>query len=149
MSNVFEKWNKNVNTSFTDEIDQLDKGEGNYSDVPVGEYEVKISKMELKASKKGDPMFVCQFKVLTGSQKGQMIFMNQIIPQPFQIHIVNEFLRSLDSGLEIKFKDYSQYSDLIMDVAEEISSQKLEYALNYAQDGDYKKFTITAVFEKE
>ena len=149
MSDIFEKWNKNVTQEFTEAVDKLDKGENDYQDVPIGDYEVKIEKMEIKASKKGDPMFVCQFKVLNGEYKNQYIWMNQVIPQTFQIHIVNEFLRSLDTGIDIKFRDYCQYNDLVMDVMEQVSSQKLEYGLGYGEKDGFKTFTILDVFEQE
>ena len=31
----------------------------------------------------------------------------------FQVHLCNEFLRSLDTGIEVKFSSYRQYIELI------------------------------------
>ena len=96
--NIFAQWDKAV------DIDGLNKdikeaeqnsGGGNFKEVPHGQYEVSIEKMELKATKKGDPMVSVWMKICDGDFKGSLIFMNQVITQGFQIHIVNEFLRSL------------------------------------------------------
>lgn len=122
---------------------------GNFKEVPKDKYEVKVEKMELTESKKGDPMFTAWFKILTGQYKGSLIFMNQVITQPFQIYIVKEFLRSLDSSLEVKFESYSQFANLIMDVHEDIDNE-LEYVLNYSENNKgYASFTIEEVFEVE
>ena len=151
MANVFEKWNKNINGDFMKELDAQEKGEGgNFENLPAGVYEVRIEKMELKSSKKGDPMFTAQFKVLAGENKGKFIWMNQVIIQPFQIHIVNEFLRSLETEIDVVFKNYDQYNDLILDVAEEVEKNKLEYALEVkVNDKGYNEYEINEVFEAE
>lgn len=89
------------------------------------------------------------FKVLTGEYKGSRIFMNQVVEQAFQVHTFNEFLRSLDSGVEIEFKSYRQYGEMLMNIAEAID-KKLEYALIYGKNSKgYPTFEIDEVFEVE
>lgn len=123
--------------------------QGNYEEVPSGQYDVEINKMELKESKSGNPMVSVWFKVLAGQYKGSLIFMNQVITQKFQLHITNDFLRSLDSGLEVAFESYGQYAQLIMDIAEAIDG-KLEYGLKYGETNKgFKTFEITDVYEAE
>lgn len=148
---VFDKWNKKVDADFVKEVKDLDSGKGgSFKDVPYGAYEVKITKMELKESKNGDPMMQVIFKVLNGSEKGNTILMNQLIPDSYRIHIANDFLRSLDTGIDVDFKDYSQYNDLIMGIVEAIDTNKLEYALEYGQnEKGYDTFKIMEVFEAE
>lgn len=122
----------------------------NYEDVPPATYEVKIEKMELKASKKGEPMFSCWFKILNGDYKNHLIFMNQLLKEGFHFHIVNQFLRSLETGKEIVFDTFEQYGNLIYDVKEEVEKQRLEYALEYGKkDEKYSTFKITEIFEPE
>lgn len=124
-------------------------GGGNFREVPHGTYEVKITKLELGESKKGDPMVSVWFKVLDGEYKGSLIFMNQVITQGFQIHIVNDFLRSLESGVEIEWPgSYAKYAQMIMDVAEAIDD-RYEYALEYGERKGFNTFKITDVFEVE
>ena len=146
--NIFDKWNKAV------DLDGLKKDMANaeqdnkeYVDVPVGTYEVKLTKAELKASKKTqDPMVSMWFKVVAGDYKGQTIFMNQVVTQGFQLNIVNNFLRSMDTGVEIEFVDYKQYADMLLDVAE--ACEGLEFALNYDENAKgYKTFNIVEVFD--
>lgn len=132
------------------DIKKAEENGTNYEEVPVGEYEVKIEKMELKSSKKGEPMFSCWFKILVGEQKDRLIFMNQLLKEGFHFHIVNQFLRSLETGKEIVFDNFQQYGNLIYDVKEEIEKQVLEFALDYSKkDGKYAQFKIVEVFKPD
>lgn len=146
---IFDKWNSNIDTEgLAKDVEEAAKNGGDYEEVPSGTYEVKIDKMELKSSKKGDPMVTIWFKILEGDHKGGMIFMNQVITKGFQIHIVNELLRSLQTDVDVEFRDYSQYYEMIMDVAEAIDG--LEFALDYGQTKKgFPTFKITEVFEPE
>ena len=153
--NIFSQWDNAV------DMDGLQKdiqeaaqngGGGNYKEVPHGKYEVSIEKMELKASKKGDPMVSVWMKICEGDFKGSMIFMNQVITQGFQIHIVNEFLRSITKNCAvpaIEFKSYSQYAGLLMDI-HELIAESFEYGLNYGQTKKgFDTFEITDIFALE
>ena len=151
MSIDFSKWDKSVDLAGLQadiEDAKQNGGTGDYKEVPHGEYEVKVEKIELRATKKSDdPMVFVQFRILSGEYKNSCLFMNQVITQGFQIHICNEFLRSLDTDVEIEFESYTQYADLLLDVAEACDENKLEYALKYEDNKGYNKFTITEVFE--
>lgn len=145
---IFDKWNKAVDLEgLKSDVDNAKKNE--YVDVPYGTYEVKLTKAELKPTKtSGDPMGSLWFKVVAGDYKGQTIFMNQVVTQGFQINILNEFLRSLDSGVEIEFVDYKQYSDMLMDVAE--ACEGLEFALDYGVNNKgFNTYKILEVFDVE
>lgn len=122
---------------------------GDFEKVPYGIYEVKVTKCELKESKKGDPMIAIAFKVLSGICKDRMIYFNQVITRDFQFHIVNNLLRSFDTGLDdkIHFESYRQYGQLMLDIAEAIETQKLEYALEYSEEKGYDTFQINEVFD--
>lgn len=149
-TNVFEKWNSAVDLAgLQADIEEAKNNGGNreFEKVPHGEYEVKVDKMELKASKKGDPMVTIWFTIVNGKFKNSKLFMNQVITQGFQIHIVNTLLRSMETNVDIKFTDYQQYADLLLDVAEECDINGLEFALKYEDNKGYDKFTITDVFE--
>lgn len=150
MASIFDKWNSNIDTEGlakdTKEV-EANGGSGDYEEVPVGTYEVKIEKMELKESSKGDPMFVAWFRILEGQHKNQLLFMNQVITQGFQIGQVNKFLRSLELVDEVEFKDYSQYNDLIMDMFEEMDG-KFEFLLDFKKSKkDFPIYTIKEVYE--
>ena len=156
-NNIFEKWDNAVDMEGLqrDIQEAQENGGGDYKDVPHGKYEVAIEKMELKASKtKGDPMVSVWMKVVGDSEfKGSLIFMNQVITQGFQIHLANEFLRSLiqdcTDAPEVEFKSYSQYANLIMDIHEMIADS-FEYALDYGvTKKGFDTFSIEEVYALE
>lgn len=146
---MFEKWNSNVDLKgLQEDVKKAQEdNKGEFEKVPYGEYEVKVDKMELKATKKGDPMVSIWFTILEGKYKKSKLFLNQVITQGFQIHIMNTFLKSMKTDLVIEFVDYKQYADLLLDVAEECDANNLEFALKYEDNKGYDKFTITEVFE--
>lgn len=99
--------------------------------VPFGAYEVKVEKLELVQSKAGDPMVTAWFKILQGEYKGSFIFMNQVITQAFQVHIANEFLRSLGTDLTIEFTTYSQYGNLLEELCKTVAGRV--FTLDYKE----------------
>ena len=145
---MFEKWNSNVDLAgLQKDIKDAQDNNKEFEEVPHGEYEVKLDKLELKATKKGDPMVSAWFTMLNGKYKNSKLFMNQVVTQGFQIHIVNEFLRSMKTDIDVDFEDYKQYAELLLDVAEFCDANNLEFAIKYEDNKGYDKFTITEVFE--
>nr|WP_308742079.1 DUF669 domain-containing protein [uncultured Anaerocolumna sp.] len=150
---IFSKWDESVDTEglANDVKEAAENGTGSFKEVPHGDYEVAVNKLELVASKKGDPMVSIWFKIVSdGEYKGSMIFFNQVITQGFQIHIVNELLRAMTDECEdapvIEFKTYKQYSELLMDVFESIDDN-FEFALKYGKGKkDFSTYEITDVF---
>ena len=129
------------------DIANAQNGVASYEEVPVGTYEIKVEKLELGISKKGAPMLKAMFRILDGDYSNNCLFMNQVVTQGFQIHIANEFLRSLDTGVDVVFESYQQYEGLIMDIAEKTAD--LEYAIEYTREKDFAVYRIVEVFEKE
>lgn len=147
-NNIFDKWNSNIDLAgLQEDVKKAQEDNKEFEKVPHGEYEVKVDKMELKATKKGDPMVSIWFTILEGKYKNSKLFLNQVITQGFQIHIMNTFLKSMGTDLNIEFVDYKQYANLLLDVAEECDANNLEFALKYEDNKGYDKFTITEVFE--
>ena len=154
--NIFEKWDNVIDTAgLTEDINEASKngGTGQYKEVPHGDYEVAIHQMELKASKKGDPMVSIWFKIVSdGEFNGSMIFFNQVITQGFQIHIVNEMLRMIVSEMadasaylqridQVKESfSYKAYGNLIMDIFEKVA-ESFEYGLSYTANSKNKSFS--------
>lgn len=156
MASIFDKWDANTDLEgLQKDIQEAQEngGTGNFKEVPLGEYEVSVEQMELKESKNGRPMVSIWFNVLEGEFKGQKIFMNQVVEQGFQFHIVNELLRKMVSEMDdapvIEFNGYSKYAELILDVHEAITDN-FEYALDYGETSKgFKTFEITEVFVLE
>lgn len=148
----FTEWDNEFDSeSLKKELVNTENSSGDYKEVPHGEYEVKITKLELTKSKSGKPMVSCWFKILAGEYKEQMIFMNQPIVPVFGLHKCNEFLRTL-SSLSVSFESFEQYAKLLTDILNEIDG-KYEYQLNYGgqvskKDGKtYNTFKIEKTFE--
>lgn len=121
---------------------------GEFKEIPVGKYEVEVEKMELKKTKKGDPMLSIWFKIIAGGLKGSKIFYNQVLNQGFGVHNANEFLRSLDSGVTIEWTKFSEFHNLLLDVFEAVNGN-LEYALDFGKNAkDFNTYKIENVFEK-
>lgn len=155
---MFSKWDEAIDTEGLQK-DVADAaasgGKGEYKEVPHGNYEVCINSMELKASKKGDPMVSIWFKIVDGAYKNSILFYNQVITQGFQIHNCNEMLRMICSEMAdapvIEFKTYKQYSELLMDIFEQ-AADNFEYGLKYTankKNKDFSDFEVTEVFVLE
>ena len=146
--NVWEKFDKTIDTKgLAQDVQAAAENDREYKEVPFDDYEVRVEKIELKESKKGSPMVSIWFEILAEEYKGSKIFYNQLIVEGFQIHIMNEFLKSLGSGLEIKFETYSQYAKLLENIYNRING-KLEYALEYGKTKKgYATYRIYDVFE--
>ena len=144
----FKKWNKEYGGKelASSVKDISERGGGDYEEVPLGKYEVKLNKLELRSSKAGDPMVTAWMIIVEGKYKGQYIFMNQVVTRDFQIHIANEFMRSLEPKVEVKYDgDYSNYAQLIDDVFEECA--ELEFLLDYSQNKKgYSTFSIEELY---
>lgn len=149
-NNIWDKFDNAIDTAaLANDVKDAAENGVSYKEVPHGDYEVSIDKLELVASKAGDPMVSVWFKVLEGEFKGSRIFMNQVITQGFQIHIVDEFLRSLGTDVNIEFITYKQYGNLLMDVMEAIDGN-FEFALSYKEGKKgFSTYEITEVFELE
>ena len=151
----FSKFDSMVDTEgLKNDIKEAEEnGTGNFKEVPHGTYEVSIEKLELTETRQTEkPMVTCWMRIVSdGEYKGQMLFMNQVVMQGFQIHIMNEFLRSLvpDGKIRVEFESFTQYNELLMDIAEYVND-RYEYAVSYEQTNKgYDKYTVVDVFELE
>ena len=113
---------------------------GDFVEVPHGDYEVKVVKIELGQSKKEMPMAKVWFEVLAGEYKGQKIFMNQMLTSAFGFHKMNEFLNSLETGVTVVFENFQQYADLFAQIFAEVDG-KAEYQLAYTANPKNEKFS--------
>lgn len=121
------------------------------SNLPDGEYTCKLEKMELGESSKGALMIKAQFRIVKGEHKKQCIFKNCVLTgtknDGFMMVKANEFLDSLDSGEEITFEDWEQYNDLILDVAEAVQDDGLQYVVKLTKNGQYQDFEIIDILD--
>jgi hypothetical protein len=121
------------------------------SNLPDGEYTCKLEKMELGESSKGALMIKAQFRITKGDHKKQCIFKNCVLTgtknDGFMLHKANEFLESLDSGIDVSFEDWEQYNDLILDIAEAVQEDNLQYVVQLTKNGQYQDFEIVDILD--
>lgn len=149
----FSKFDAQVNTE--DMSKQIEEAKANpqQSDkqVPAGNYTVKIEKMELAATKDGRPMFKVQCRILDGEFKKWCLFMNRVIygtkNDANMIASVIGWLEKLEPSVVVEFKNYSQFSELVLDIFEEVADA---VELDVAYDPDaFNSISISEVFDAE
>ena len=145
---IWEKFDKEIDVEgLKHDAKEAAKNGGNFKEVPHGTYEVKVDKMELKESKTNKPMLSIWFKILEGEYKNSLIFYNQVLSTGFGLHNADEFLKSLDSGINVEFVNFKQYNNMILDIAEAIDGV-LEYGLEYSEGKNgFNNYKITDVFD--
>lgn len=153
----FSEFDKQVDTKqlAADAAEAAKNGSG-YTTVPDGTYDVKVEKMEIAETKDGRPMFKVMFRILEGEHKKQCLFMNRVIfgtkNDASMIGSVVGFLRKLDARDEdgapiiCEFQNYTQFNELVLDIAEAIEADGLMYTVSYEEDA-FNSISIEDVFE--
>lgn len=137
-----------LDNEIMNQLDKLESGESvnEYEEVPVGQYEVVVEKMELTESKNHNPMTVVWLRIVAGPFKNSMLFNHMVMKEKFGIHRAKEFIRKLDPSSPVKFESFTQWDIYLKGVAEEICCQAsyvLDYGENKAKNGKvYKTFSI-------
>lgn len=152
--NIFDKFNAMMDIDgLKQDVEQAASNSGgDFVEVPHGEYEVKVTKIELgetgaNAKNPGMPMAKVWFDIVAGEYANQKIFMNQMLTSGFGIHKMNEFLNSLETGIPVVFENFNQYNELFNQIFNEVDG-KAEYALAYGENKKgYSTYTITQRFE--
>lgn len=149
MANIWDEFDEAIDTEgLQEDIEKAAEGGGDYAEVPEGDYEVEITKLELGKSKKDKPMLVVWMKIVSGDYKGQLLFYYQTIDQGFGLHNANLFMRSLDTGLEIEFKSYKQYHGVIEAV--KAKADECEFGVNYKiNDKGFSIYKVNDIYDKE
>lgn len=153
--NMFEKFNEMFDlVGLQQDIDSAASNTGDFVEVPHGDYEVKISKIEMgatgeKSKTPGAPMAKVWFTVIAGEFKNQKIFMNQMLTSGFGIHKMNKFLDSLEAGVPVTFENFEQYADVFKKVFEAVDGVG-EYQLAYTpnkKNANFSEYDIIKRFK--
>lgn len=152
MDAMFAKFNEMMDIEgLKKDTEQAASNTGEFVEVPKGDYEVKVTKIELGATGEqsktpGMPMAKVWFDILAGEFKGQKIFMNQMLTSGFGIHKMNEFLNSLETGIPVVFENFEQYNELFNQVFDAVDG-KAEYQLAYGENNKgFSTYTIVQRF---
>lgn len=123
-----------------------------FSPVPADKYEVEVASLEIKGTKADNrPMLAVSFRILSGKYKNRRLFQNYVLQgtknDERMIKLAIDFLYFLDSGLsyykDLRFKNYEQFAQLVLDVAEAIDGKR-KYSVIYDPD-EFNSIDITNV----
>lgn len=150
----FSKFDEQVN------LDQLKKdaeeivkngGTGDYPEIEAGTYHGKFEKLEVGETKDHRPMLKAMFRITEDPHKKQCLFLNRVLygtkNDANMIASAIGWLESLEPSEDvgpITFNSYSQFNDLVLDIAEDIS--ELEYDVEYDPNA-FNTISIDAVYE--
>ena len=150
----FSKFDKEIDLAqLRKEAEEIKKngGTGEYPEIEEGIYRGKFEKLEVGTTKDGRPMLRAMFRITEGQHKKQCLFMNRVLygtkNDANMIASAEGWLESLEPSEDVGdviFKGYSEFADLVMDIAEDIS--ELEYDVNYDPDA-FNSITIEEVYE--
>ena len=149
----FTKFDQAINTEEMNKAIEEAKNNTQQSnkEVPAGDYVVKLEKMEIAATKDGRPMFKVQCRILEGEFKKWCIFMNRVIygtkNDANMISSVIGWLNKLESNEPVEFKNYTQFSELVLDIFEEVADT-VELDVTYDPSA-FNSISIEQVFDVE
>ena len=153
--NIFDKFNDMIDVEgLKQDVASAASKTGDFVEVPHGDYEVKVSKIELgevtneASANFGMPKVSVWFTILTGEFKNQKIFMTQLVHKGFGIHKMNQLLESLESGIPVVFENYVQYDALLKEIFNAVDGT-CEYQLAYtanAKNPQFSEYTIVQKF---
>lgn len=130
------------------DIAEAQKNGGGSTEVPAGQYKVRLDKLELGQTKDGRPMVRGQFRIVSDEYKKFCLFYNRPIygtkNDANMIASVLGFINSLQPSEEvgeIAFESYSQFADLLLNVAEDC------YELTYVIEYDPNKFQSISIID--
>lgn len=153
MSN-WEQFDKSMDKGLLDDIKNTAANTGDFEELPLGKYEVAVSSMELKESKKGYPMVATCFKVVAGDYENRLIFKNSVVymgdqNDKYRMSSELKFLKSLGSSKQVVFDGFVKFDRLVTDIFNEIDSNGLEYLLEITEHKGFRNYTIKEIYEPE
>ena len=156
---IFDKYANKINAeelaASQKEINENANGNGNYEEVPVGKYEVKVENLECKLSKTSKkPMVSIWFRIMAGKHEKSIIFYNGVFNEDWMRHRVVKMLSALmddttheaEINLILKSGDVGTINDFCMDIHESIDG-KFEYLLDYGMSKGYQTYNIVEVYD--
>lgn len=149
---IFAKFNKNVNKDeVRKQVQEASQNQGQYKELPEGEYIGEIEKLELAATKDGRPMLKVQFRIKDGEYKKHCLFMNRVCAgtknDMGMIANIEGWINKLEPEKPLEFDgNYDHFAEDIMDIAEEICGNVM---LNVAYSPDeFNSLSIIDVWDK-
>lgn len=155
----FSKFDEQVNKDqLQKDIAEAAENGGGYREVTRGTYTVALENLEVGATKDGRPMLKGMFRI-KGDEDGNKcdfnnscLFYNRVLfgtkNDGNMIASAIGFIKTLEPSEdvgEIVFDSYSQFADLVLDVAEDVADA-LEYVVDYDPDA-FNSISIQDAYE--
>ena len=147
----FSQFDNKINTEELNKaIEEAAKNpQKNNKEVPAGTYIVAVEKMELGATKDGRPMFKVMLRIKEGEFKKWCLFMNRTIygtkNDANMISSVIGWLKTLEPSVDVEFKNYTQFADLILDIYEELTDA-VELEVDYDPD-EFNSVSVVNIYD--
>ena len=150
MSN-WQNFDLKIDNNLLNDIANASSNSGEFEELPLGRYEVKINSMELTQSKKGDPMTKTIFEVVQGQYKGRYIFKNSVIYKGdrndgWRLKQEIDFINSLQPRDAVNFYSFSDFEKQISNAFADINSCKLEYLIEIKEKNNFRSYSVIEVY---
>ena len=150
MSNL-QNFDLKIDNNLLNDIANASTNSGEFEELPLGRYEVKINSMELTQSKKGDPMTKTIFEVVQGQYKGRYIFKNSVIYKgdrndAWRLKQEIDFINSLQPSNQVNFYSFSDFEKQVSNAFSDVNSRKLEYLIEIKEKNNFRTYSVVEVY---
>lgn len=150
MSN-WQNFDLKIDNNLLNDIANASTNSGEFEELPLGRYEVKINSMELTQSKKGDPMTKTIFEVVQGQYKGRYIFKNSVIYKgdrndAWRLKQEIDFINSLQPSEAVNFYSFSDFEKQVSNAFADVNSRKLEYLIEIKEKNNFRTYSVVEVY---
>ena len=150
MSN-WQNFDLKIDNTLLNDIANASANNGEFEELPLGRYEVKINSMQLTQSKNGDPMTKTIFEVVQGQYKGRYMFKNSVIYKgdrndAWRLKQELTFINSLQPINQVNFYSFSDFEKQIINAFTDISSRKLEYLVEIKEKNNFRTYSVIEVY---
>ena len=150
MSN-WQNFDLKIDNNLLNDIAKASANSGEFEELPLGRYEVKINSMQLTQSKNGDPMTKTIFEVVQGQYKGRHMFKNSVIYKgdrndAWRLKQELTFINSLQPNDQVNFYSFSDFEKQISNAFADINSRKLEYLVEIKEKNNFRTYSVIEVY---
>ena len=150
MSN-WQNFDLKIDNTLLNDIANASSNSGEFEELPLGRYEVKINSMQLTQSKNGDPMTKTIFEVVQGQYKSRRIFKNSVIYKgdhndAWRLKQELTFINSLQPNSQVNFYSFSDFEKQISNAFADINSRKLEYLIEIKEKNNFRTYSVIEVY---
>lgn len=161
MENIFDQFDAMFNSEeLAKSIEEVNANNKPFEkkEVPYGNYEVKIVKLEIGAHDfdddyKGKPVGKVCFRIINHDElSGQNLYMNKKLislknpKSGFMMNKFIEFLDSLETNYTPVFENWNQFGALVESMFAELDG-RAEYQLNFFDNNGFKDYAIVKRFQ--